>query len=179
MRDIIPGIKTLIQHIQQWRSDPERYCPERCRRCGYAGQHHHGTYPRKADRENAGDHNLNPVLIPRFYCPHCHHTCSVLPECIPPRRWYLWSIQQAALLWVLQGGSFSQAARTHQPSRRTIRRWVQRLAEHFELHAFHLRSQLAQLGRFEQLKDFWSACFDHFSLAQAMYLLNQSGVLIP
>ena len=88
MYRILPGIDSLKQHREVLAAEPERYCPERCPHCGQAGLWAHGTYPRKADREGVGDESLNPVAIPRFFCPTCRHTCSRLPECVAPRRWY-------------------------------------------------------------------------------------------
>lgn len=179
MRDILPGIKTLVQHIQQLFSDPNRYRPTQCATCGKSGLWCHGSYERKADRENPGSHSLNPILIPRFYCPSCRHTCSVLPECIPPRRWYVWVVQQAALLVVFSGKSSYYSARCHLPSRFTVRRWLNRLVEQFHDHRFHLSAYLAQLGYADSFGAFWQACFEKLSLSGAMCLLNQAGVIIP
>ncbi|WP_226382967.1 DUF6431 domain-containing protein [Burkholderia mayonis] len=55
----------------------------------------HGCYDRKADR--SADGQLNPVSVPRFRCPSCRRTCSRLPLCICPRRWYGWALQQQVL----------------------------------------------------------------------------------
>jgi hypothetical protein len=88
MRPIVPGIGTLAQHLKQLKEAPETYRPKRCPHCGKAGVWCHGAYTRKSDCEGRGDDCLNPVPIPRFYCCHCRRTCSALPECIPPRRWF-------------------------------------------------------------------------------------------
>ena len=94
---IVPGINTLEQHLQRLATAPEGYRPARCPDCGKAGLWWHGTYDRQADRRGRGQANLNPIAIPRFFCRHCRHTCSCLPECLSPRRWYPWSVQQQAL----------------------------------------------------------------------------------
>lgn len=179
MRHILPGIITLVQHIQLLFSDPNHYRPKQCATCGKSGLWCHGTYARKADRENPATDSLNPILIPRFYCSSCCHTCSALPECIPPRRWYLWTIQQAALLVVFSGQSIYFSARHSLPSRFTVRRWLDHLTEQFHLHHFHLRTHHATLGYADSFEVFWRACFTQLSLSGAMCLLNQSGVMVP
>ena len=179
MPAILAEIETLIQHIQHWQSNPEDYRPEKCLHCKHVGLHHHGHYLRKVDRENTAEHSLNPIEIPRFYCSQCRRTCSVLPECIPPYRSYLWSIQQLTLLLILQGHSFSHAARESLPSRWSIKRWYQRLCEQFQAHALHLRSLFSSLGYADDFNTFWCACLKRINLSKAMYLLHQSGVVIP
>ena len=64
---------------------------------GLVGVWRHGHYRRKTDREGQEGVYLDPVPIPRFYCRHCQATCSRLPGCIAPRRWYSWLVQQAVL----------------------------------------------------------------------------------
>ncbi len=110
MRPILPGMDTLAQHLEQLQQTPESYRPEFCPHCGKQGLWVHGTYSRKCDREGRGEVCLNPVPIPRFYCHDCLHTCSVLPECIAPRRWYPWSVQQLAIVLYLAGTSFRKIA---------------------------------------------------------------------
>ena len=103
MAIILAGIHSLTQHLQQLNSNPEAYRPKRCPHCGHAGVWSHGHYLRLPDRENSGPDSLNPIPILRFFCPQagCRRSCSALPECIPPRRWYLWSVQQAMLLFLI------------------------------------------------------------------------------
>lgn len=88
MRSILSNIESLYQHNQTRSDNIEAYRPQQCPHCGKAGVWRHGDYLRKADYENSGLESLNPVAIPRFYCPHCGRTCSVLPACIPPHRHY-------------------------------------------------------------------------------------------
>lgn len=104
MQVILSGFDCLNQHIKQLNEDPDCYRPSRCPSCGKAGLWCHGRYPRWPGR-NLDDRHLNPVFIPRFICPECGKTCSVLPECIPPRRWYLWAIQQMVLSAIVVGRS--------------------------------------------------------------------------
>ena len=98
---------------------------------------------------------LGSLLIPRFFCPKCHDTCSRLPGCLSPRRQYGWQSQQAVLARLIGGASSREVARRLRPSRRTIRRWWQWLAARFDTHALHLRSRFAELGRAVDWKGFW------------------------
>ena len=101
MGRIVPGVCSLKQHREALAEEPGRYRPERCPRCGKAGLWAHGAYPRKADREGVAAASHNPVAIPRFFCPCCRGTCSRLPECVAPRRWYGWARQQGVLVGLL------------------------------------------------------------------------------
>lgn len=95
---IVSGIDSLQQHIATLRSTPEVYLPRCCPSCGHGGLWHHGCYFRKADRRpEPMDECLNPIPIPRYLCSSCRHSCSRLPSCIAPRRWYSWLSQQQAL----------------------------------------------------------------------------------
>lgn len=106
------------------RRDPESYRPEKCP-CGHARVWCHGCYTRKPDRKDYCEPCLNPVPIPRFYCPECGCTCSVLPECIPPRSWYLWEVRQVIFLLLLAANSLGRthASNGSRASRKTIKRW--------------------------------------------------------
>ena len=179
MRKIVADICSLLQHIIELNKNIERYRPESCSYCGSMKLMRHGYYTRKADRENAGESNYNPVKIARFYCPGCRRTCSVLPECIPPRRWYLWRIQQSCIGLVLGGKSFIQVEKQTLPSRWTISRWINKLKEQFGLHTFHLKSCISELGHSNSFERFWKNCLEKMSLSKAMLILNNLGVIIP
>lgn len=174
---IVAGILLLAQHIKTLQKTPEYYSIDRCPHCGKSGVWHHGHYSRKADRSSSGE--LNPIFIPRFYCPACKHTCSILPECIPPRRWYLWCVQQAVLLNVIFGKSLHAVSRLIQPSRSTCRRWWHGLKDKFLQHRDALCAHLNELGRAIDFGDFWQLCFDHLSLDRAMLICHRAGVAIP
>lgn len=176
MRPILPDIHTLEQHLVQLQRDPESYRPECCPNCGKSGLWCHGGYPRKADRDGG---QLNPVTIPRFRCPHCACTCSVLPECIPPRRWYLWVVQELALLGLLTVQALKQLAQRLSPARSTLRRWWCHWQTRFEQQSFHLRNRWPELGRHHGFAAFWSALLARMRLSTPMRLLNQAGVRIP
>jgi transposase-like protein len=179
MSRILPAIDSLEQHLYHLEHQPEAYRPACCPHCGKGGVWCHGYYLRKADREGREGNYLDPVPIPRYYCPGCTQTCSRLPGCIAPRRWYLWVVQQAALGLLLSGSSLREAARQCQPGRRTISRWRQWLEARFTRYSFHLRSRFQALGRHASFSAFWSASFLQMSLATAMAWLDRDGVVIP
>jgi len=176
---ILPGIHTLEQHQRRLQVQPEDYRPERCPHCGKAGVWCHGTYSRKADREGRCDACLNPVPIPRFFCPHCQGTCSRLPQCLAPRRWYGWAVQQAVLAALVAGHSVRQVSRQLAPSRWTVARWWSWLRSCFPRHAASLRSRCAALGRHAGWCAFWGACLSLMPLSAAMWQVHQSGLPIP
>lgn len=179
MRTIVSGIVSLIQYLGALQTKKESYRPQRCPSCGKSGLWHHGCYLRKADYEHVGSESLNPIPILRFYCPHCHRTCSVLPESIPPRRHYPWSIQEQVFRLLLAGKNYREVARDHRPHRRTLRRWYDRFTSQFKVHTDHLRSRMPKLGRQTCFKDFWQALLDHRSLSAVMLNLNAAGLPIP
>lgn len=175
MSHIVSGVLTLVQHIAQLKTDPLFYRPPHCPSCGKAGLWAHGFYFRKPDRLG----KLNPVRILRFFCPHCHKTHSVLPECIPPRRWYLWAIQQIVFSSVLAGKSLRAITKEMKPSRHTIRRWVNRFQEQFLFHKDVLCNHLTDLGRTAGFSDFWQACLGCFPLSKTMQLCHAAGAVVP
>lgn len=186
MQSILPDILTLVQHTQTLNEASEQYRPERCTCCGKSAPWRHGFYPRKSDREHARAESLNPILIPRFFCPDCKRTCSVLPECIPPQRWYLWSLQQHMLLQLLLGSSLNAAHTTHQshssrptPARSTLRRWWVRLKEQYQCQRDALCADCHALAQHADLVSFWRHCFSLISLSKAMLICQQAGAAIP
>ena len=179
MARMLPGIETLDQHQEQLRDDPDAYRVERCPHCGKGGLHRHGHYERNAPRGEGMAFSLAALLIPRFYCPMCHGTCSRVPACLSPRRQYRWKSQQAVLKRLLRGASVREVARRLRSSRRTIGRWWQWLMTGFEAHGLHLRSRFAELGRAVDCKSFWSLCFERMSLSEAMGWLDHAGVRVP
>tara|TARA_B110000908_G_C10145255_1_gene398727 strand:- start:326 stop:907 length:582 start_codon:yes stop_codon:yes gene_type:complete len=176
---ILAGIHTLEQHLSHLNLNPEAYRPERCPSCGRAGLWIHGYYPRMSDRVNPSSLSLNHVPIPRFMCPHCDKTCSVLPECIAPRRWFPWPLQQIALALMISGCSLRQACAQMLPSRKTLWRWRKHLQDRFLAHADGLRSRFSALGRHAGLLEFWQACLAQMSLGEAMRWLHQEGLSMP
>lgn len=179
MPSIFAGITSLIQYNHLINFHPHLFRPERCIYCGRNNPWCHGPYSRKSDRSNTVEESLNPILIQRYYCPWCRRTSSVLPECIPPRRWYLWEVQQVVFLLFTLGKSVYAIAKTAQPSRYTIRRWVHRFQEQFRLHKDALCNHFIELGRTSGMNDFWQACLNKITLGSAMRLCHVSGVAIP
>ncbi|MBN6739336.1 hypothetical protein JKG47_02035 [Acidithiobacillus sp. MC6.1] len=153
MSRIVAGISTLKHHRDALAQDPERYRPVQCPHCGLGHPWHHGHYTRKADRTVSG--RENPVPIPRFFCRSCGHTCSRLPSCIAPRRWYGWALQQMVLLLLWTGLSFYAIRSlpplldTLPPCRSTCRRWWRWLAGRSISFESALRSAFPELGRTE------------------------------
>ncbi|MGA9313425.1 MAG: DUF6431 domain-containing protein [Solirubrobacteraceae bacterium] len=176
---IFSGILSLVQYIDLLKYEPETLRLEKCLCCGKSNPWRHGGYPREADRINPSNESLNSIFIQRYYCPACHKTCSVLPECIPPRRWYLWETQQTAILLVLLGQSARAAEQQVKPSRHTIKRWVAWLITQFKLHKDILCSHFSSFGLFMEPVGFWNHVFDKLSLSTAMRLCHVSGVSIP
>ena len=123
MSRIVPQIVTLSQHLQTLKFEPFRYRPLCCPFCGLAGKlHSYGVYFRKANRQREPD-VPSFVPIPRFLCASCKRSCSRLPECLPPRRWYPWVIQQTLLTALLMGDSIQKVAHLVDVARQTGRRW--------------------------------------------------------
>lgn len=178
MRNIVPEIQALDQYQKLKKEEPECFRPACCPGCGKAGLWRHGHYGRKADRQNTSA-TLNPVSILRFFCQHCGKTCSTLPECMPSRRWYLWSIQQAALARALAGKSFSAIAKEVMLSRHTVSRWLTRLKARLRLHKDALCQRFNDLGRTHDFSGFWLACLKKIPLSQAMRICHATGVTIP
>lgn len=185
MNRIVPDIPTLERHLKLLSGDPERYHPWACSACGLARPWAHGYYTRKADRSPTGDGARNPIPIPRFICrnPACRRTCSRLPSCIPPRRWYPWAVQQTLLLLILAGTSLAAAARHFAPRsgpvRSTLRRWRDWWGKLPASWAFLLKSRFEALARGGDGPPFWSAVLGELGLAQAMAALDALGEIVP
>jgi len=179
MARMLPAIATLDQHQKCLEDDPQVYRPERCDHCGKCGLHRHGGYVRKVPRGEGLALLLGELFIPRFYCPHCRTTCSRLPGCLSPRRQYGWQSQQTVVQELLCARSIREVARRLWPSRRSVGRWWRWLEERFDLHALHLRSRFAELGRSAHWKTFWSLCLERMGLSQAMGWLDRVGVSVP
>jgi hypothetical protein len=185
MHRIVPDIQTLEQHFARLFGDPQYYRPEACPTCGLADPWAHGSYTRKADRQAAGEGRRQLIPIPRFICrnPECRRTCSRLPACIAPRRWYLWALQQTVLLHLLTGRSLSAVAGDFAagcgPVRSTLRRWQSWLEGAPARWVFHLKSRFAQLARYGDGTPFWVATVRALGLAEAMTALDAQGECAP
>lgn len=179
MQRIVPAILSLHHHRDLLEQEPVIYRPAACPHCGLAKPWGHGCYARKADRQPMSSDSMNPVFIPRFFCQGCRQTCSRLPECIAPRRWYDWAVQQVVLLWLLGGGSLHQAAVRGGVDRHTARRWWGWLKERGETFGFWLRSRFPDLGRSADFAGFWQGCLASMPLSRAMAWLDLAGVTVP
>lgn len=179
MSRIVPQILTLSQHIHSLKFEPDRYRPSCCPSCGLAGKiHGHGVYFRKANRSRDPD-VPSLVPIPRFLCAGCKRSCSRLPECLPPRRWYQWVIQQALLTVLLLGDSLRKAASLTDVARQTGRRWWNWLKDRSNLFALYLKDRFPDWGRMPDLSGFWLRGLSHHPLSSMMTFLDQEGVIVP
>ena len=177
MHRIVASITTLDQHLEAVGATPERYRPQACPHCRLGGLWRHGCYYRKADR-SAGGESCNPVAVLRFLCRQCLRTCSRLPLCIAPRRWYDWAAQQAVLALLLAGCSVHRCARCTCRARRTVRRWRDWLDARGEHFAFVLRSRFPELGRLPDRNSLWRHMVNVMPLAQAMAWLDRE-LIVP
>ena len=175
---ILPGITGLLQHQNNIKNNINLYRPERCLCCGNGMLWFHGFYYRKPDR-NSGENSLNPILIPRFFCPSCKKTVSVLPECMPARRWYIWEKQKKILELVLLGMTVRSIAKKVIPGRSTISRWISWMQSHYREHKDVICNYFPNFGLANNYEDFWKACFKEMKLSKAMYLCYASGVNVP
>lgn len=180
MQHIVSGVLSLTQYLLSFKEESGRYQLSRCLGCGKSGLWLHGCYARKADRScMEANESLNPIFIQRFYCHFCRKTCSVLPECVAIRRWYLWIAQQIVLLHWLSGMSIYSIAKKSVPSRHTIRRWVNRFKEQFHLHKDAICNQLMDLGRTVDFKDFWQTFLKEKLLSHGMRICHAAGLAVP
>ena len=179
MPRIVPAIASLEQHFKALHESPQTYRPACCPGCGLGGLWAHGEYWRKADRDTG---ELNPIAIPRFVCGRkrgCGQTCSVLPGCLSPRRWYDWAAQEAVLALLLAGTSVRACAQRLGRARSTVRRWWRGLQERHEGFAFHLRSHWSDLGRASSWRELWQGCLAQRPLREVMAWLDRQGIPVP
>lgn len=176
MHRIVPSVTTFDQHFQALTEAPDVYRPRACPHCGSAMLWRHGCYHRKADR--GASPRSNPVPICRYSCPSCSRTCSRLPLCIAPRRWYDWTIQQQVLRLLLSGDAVHRSSRCTGRDRHTVRRWRDWLNQRSQTFAFHLRSRFPALGRHPDQATFWCQVLDSLSLATAMAWLDRE-IIVP
>lgn len=172
MHRIVASITTLEQHMQAAASGFLAYRPASCPNCHSCKLLCHGFYYRKADRKPQASKCLNPVPIARYLCPVCAHTCSRLPLCIAPRRWYNWMLQQTVLLLLLGGCSLRNCSVQTLFERRTVRRWRDWLNDRSVTFTFFLRSRFAELGRSADGDSFWRNVIDGMGLGAAMAWLD-------
>jgi len=180
MKLIIPNITNLKDYFLNFSNIINRYrneCAQHCPHCGAINSlWKHGFYKRKPDRETG---ECNFTLHQRFKCCMCQKTCSVLPECISPRRWYIWELQESALRQYLNGTSIKSIAKSILPSRKTISRWINELKENFLVYADKLKNLSPDLGRYGNFTTFWRGCLNKWQLSKIMLTLNNFGLNIP
>ena len=163
----------IMPKVLSWseyqKIQPKDLRPVCCPHCSKKGLWLHGHYERKSER------NFVPVF--RYFCPHCHKTCSVLPEYLAPRRRYIWQVQQAVLILAITGNSLATIAKQLAPSRHTVSRWLKHFKARWQFHRDVLSLLFADL-KLNSFNDFWLACLQKISLAQAMYFCNLERINI-
>ncbi|MBT4082031.1 MAG: hypothetical protein HOE82_15590 [Gammaproteobacteria bacterium] len=183
IRPILSWIKSLSEHQTHVEQHPEDYCPDNCPYCGKSDLRLYGCYYRVPDRESPSGESFNPVKILRFICQDeaCGRTCSCLPACIPPHRWYQWESQEKVFSQLLSGDSIHQVSKSLTPARRTVARWWRWLNDQYPLFSHHILNRFHEdLGRYNSASSsFWSALFEQKSLMEGMVINIQSGVAIP
>ena len=177
MHRIVSTITSLPQHFHAVEQNPDVCRPSRCPHCGLNVLWRHGCYHRKADRSGCAVRSCNPVPICRFCCAGCRRTCSRLPLCIAPRRWYDWAVQQVVLQSLLCGWSLHRCSRSACLDRHTLRRWRDWLGERSDTFMFTLRSRFPEWGRIDA-QDFWRTVLGDMSLAHAMAWLDRD-LIVP
>ena len=179
---IIPGVSSLAKYCQQI-AEPTSALKQQesnaCPHCHAGTLVKNGFYHRKASRTNEDSIKLNPVPIQRYLCKSCKRSCSALPECIPPRRWYLWDIQSKVLSLFISGKSYRAIARLLLPTRSTIARWIKRFNSQWLLYADTLRQHLPAVCHSQKFKPFWATVLGQCSLASVMCHCHQAGIEIP
>jgi hypothetical protein len=179
MPSILSGIQSLNQHLSTLLKKPSDYRPTCCKDCGKTKLWSHGFYTRKAGCEEG---HGNPALIPRFLCPHCLLTCSVLPEYIPPKRWYHWAVQEVVFRLLLSGSTYNNVLNSLcslslerqgfvEPSMSTLHRWWSRFKSDYLKSRFCLCHYFPSLGLTNELSTLWLSCLEKMPLSSAMALL--------
>ena len=181
MRPILSDKHTFRQHIEALFRTPEKYKPSNCPYCACIKLWCHGFYPRKSDRIHTGADSHNDLPVARFKCTDetCGRTCSTLPECFSPRRWYPWINQQWCLYFLLMGYSINQVNELFPMARSTIVRWKNWLEERFTQFHCYLKNEFPEFGYFEDSLIFWTYWLEKYSLSHAMVYLNNQQVIVP
>jgi transposase-like protein len=179
MSRIVPNIDSLKLHQKILISDPERYRPDHCPSCQSSSIWNHGHYLRYPDRGLESGGRFNPVTIQRYFCSECGKTCSRLPQCIPPRRWYVWLVQQFVLKSILSGESFNSVSKRVMPSRSTLLRWMQWLNDRSGTFRFHLATLYPEWERQAGFEGYWLEAWDASNLSCLMMTLDRHGVTVP
>lgn len=178
LRRILSEVASLPEHAKRLINQPEDYRPEQCPHCNHTHLWGHGHFTRKP----LGDCDIKVVEVPRWRCLGCKTTFSVLPSCIPPRRWYMWIVQQAVLVYLLSGGTqeqcFDDLAHLG-PAPCTIQRWWRWLKRKNNEFSHHLRNLQPEWGRTADLREFWRVAIAEKQMRELMAYLDAQGLTIP
>jgi hypothetical protein len=99
-----------------------------------------------------------------------------LPECIPPRRWYLWTEQEDCLKACFNGFSALSGAKKLLPSRQTIRRWLSWTFDRFKEFRLELQSRFPALGYEREALGWWKKLLEKIRLSAAIVILHNTGI---
>jgi len=79
-------LKNIPEYVKLGKTN--LYRPYHCKNCGYNGKlHYHGSYPRNVITLL----HCHVIYIPRYKCPSCKKTCSILPSFVIPYYQYSFS----------------------------------------------------------------------------------------
>lgn len=176
---IISGFTSLAQYCVHMANPKTKTKLPVCPRCHADALIKYGFYHRKACRTKETEPGLNPVSIQRYFCKACGRSCSALPECIPPHRWYLWDVQEDALKATICGKSYRSIAKALTPSRGTIARWIKRFKTQWRLYADHFRQYSPKLQRASEFQSFFSELLSVRALASVMLSCHRGKITIP
>ena len=179
MSRIVSGIITLRQHIATLRSTPKSTAPRVSELRAWHLRHHGCSLPQGGSPPGDPGEYLNPIPIPRYLCASCRHSCSRLPECLAPRRWDSWVLQQQALQALLTVYSLHGCSTTHGLCRSTVRRWWIWLSSSTVTFEFFLRSRYPEWGRTSDWQSFWRTCLNEMPLSGIMANLDHDGIDVP
>ena len=177
MNRIVASVTSLEQHVDVLENCPDVYRPSACPHCGIKRLWGHGYYFLKADWPASGEGTFNPIAICRYCCTHCRRTCSRLPLCIAPQRWYNWSVQQTVLARRLSGESVGACARCAAVAGRTVGRWWGWLQDRSAQLELGLRARESELGRAGRWDELWVRVFETFGLPAAMAQLDREMIV--
>lgn len=170
------------EYIYDSINNPTLLYPSRCGDCGYLKFNCNGFYDRKSeDRGKDVDLKNGTLRIRRVKCKNkdCGKNYSILPSIIPPRRWYLWCMQQYVLALVLSGVSIKKVALQCAMARSTIRRWSNWFKSRWSEFCSELMAEYSDLCGTTSADQFYSILIERWKLHQVMHKLHQLGLAIP
>jgi transposase-like protein len=182
MQQVLTGLLDLDEHLSKLSNNPNDFRPPNCPNCGLKGLWRHGVYHRKIQISSMQTESAcGKIPIPRFRCSSCGHTCSVIPECVSPRRWYSWIVQQAVFNLLLAGNSLRATRKALSelmpapPCISTINQWWSWLRSRYLTHQFHI-CNVAPVLRFQtSFENFWKTILAKGTFSGVMMTMLRAG----